>query len=403
MSKTSNCILYDAVTRQIYVGTDNGLSVCDKNGLVATNLYNAVFINCSISDSDKIENGAHLETDQNNLNFYLSIPCYEAATGISYEYKIDNGPWAVALNPSIFIRDISSGKHKFFARAKLNGQLFTKEVAVFTFSIDTPFYKNWWFWILPVLLLQFIIFRIINKYNKKSREQKMAAQQQQADYASLKQQAFTLMMNPHFIFNALNSVQYYVNKQDRQSANKYLSDFATLIRRSFDAAQRSFVTLDEELETIRLYLQLEKMRFVDKFEYIINVSREAEDDEWMLPSMMLQPFLENAVLHGLMPLHEKGWLTIDATVQQNSLCITITDNGIGIEKSKAFRSGVKHNSKGMQLIKERIVLLSKLGKDPIQLIITDLNPGAENPGTKITMIIPQEIFEAYKKQTVLNN
>ena len=118
---------------------------------------------------------------------------------------------------------------------------------------------------------------------------------QKADYASLKQQAFTSLMNPHFIFNALNSVQHYINKQDRQLANKYLSNFATLIRRSFEASQKSFVTLEEELQTMRLYLELEQMRFTDKFDYNISVSNEAEDEDWMLPSMMLQPFLENAV------------------------------------------------------------------------------------------------------------
>ena len=404
-SKTCNKVLYDAPAAALYIGTDNGMAVINKADFLTGESKRKLFINCNITgdEAKQVDEKSILQPDQNNLGFYISLPFYGVTGNINYEYKIDNGEWIQTNKPNIFFNNLATGDHDFYARASLDAKMISRQDAVFSFTIKKQWYKKWWVWILPALLVQFIIFRIINYYTKKAREVKLAGQSQQAEYASLKQQAFTLMMNPHFIFNALNSVQYYVNKQDRQSANKYLSDFATLIRRSFDAAQRSFVTLDEELETIRLYLQLEKMRFVDKFEYIINVSREAEDDEWMLPSMMLQPFLENAVLHGLMPLHEKGWLTIDATVQQNSLCITITDNGIGIEKSKAFRSGVKHNSKGMQLIKERIVLLSKLGKDPIQLIITDLNPGAENPGTKITMIIPQEIFEAYKKQTTLNN
>ena len=114
--------------------------------------------------------------------------------------------------------------------------------------------------------------------------------------------------------------------------------------------------------------------------------------------MMLQPFLENAVLHGLMPLDEKGMLTIDVTAENNSLQVIIADNGIGIEKSKALRSGVKHKSKGMQLINERLELLSKLGKEPIALTITESDPGAENPGTKITLIIPQEVYEVFQQQ-----
>lgn len=399
-SKTANCILYDSAEQRIYIGLDNGLATL--TGSASTNKIPGrdIFVSCNIAgnESNLVNNSSSLSPSQNSLVFYLSFPYYQGSEDLVYEYKMDNGNWTTTITPSVVINDMGSGKHIFYARAIANGEVISKDNTSFTFTIKTPYYKTWWFWVIAALILQFLIFRIFNHYNKKAREEKLAEQSQKAEYASLKQQAFTLLMNPHFIFNALNSVQHYVNKQDRQSANKYLSDFATLIRRSFDASQRSFVTLDEELETIRLYLQLEKMRFVEKFDYTINISAAAAEEDWMLPSMMLQPFLENAVLHGLMPLTEKGLLTIEATAVNNSLCITITDNGVGMEKSKALRSGSKHNSKGMQLIKERIELLSKLSKEPIQLSITELSPGAHNPGTKIIMIIPQEVYTVFQKQ-----
>jgi len=294
--------------------------------------------------------------------------------------------------------DIGPGKHHFYARTTLNGEIIEAGSSQFAFTIKRPFYQTWWFWIVAALLVQFMIYRIINAINKKSREKAMAVRLQQAEYASLKQQAFTSLMNPHFIFNALNSVQHYINKQDRQSANKYLSDFATLIRKSFDSAQQSFVALEEELDTIRLYLQLEQMRFPGKFDYTIDIDNSTAEEDWMLPSMMLQPFLENAVLHGLMPLSGKGQITINARSGNDSLVITITDNGIGMEKSRSLRSGAKHKSKGMQLIRERIGLLSKLSKEPIRLSIAPLLPGAENPGTSITLTIPQEVYDVYQHQ-----
>lgn len=398
-SKTANTIFFDAATKLVYVGTDNGLSVFDKNKVNTTIWYNKVFINCSIANARNIPEASSLKPKQNDLEFYLSIPFFEGNTNISYEYRLDNTTWAVTKNPTLFISGIASGHHTFYARAKMNGQVFTKEDAVFSFTIGTPYYKSWWFILAAILLGQGIIIYIVTRLNKKTRERKLAEQLQQAEYASLKQQAFTSLMNPHFIFNALNSVQHYVNQQDRQNANKYLSDFASLVRRSFDTAQRSFVSLDEELETVRLYLQLEKMRFTDKFNYHIVLSKEVEDDEWMLPSMVLQPFLENAILHGLMPLNKAGELTIEAHVQDNALCITITDNGIGIEKSRILRAGKAHKSRGMQLIKERLQLLSKLSTTPIELSITDLNPGTENPGTKILLIVPQEVYDAFQKQS----
>ncbi|MBL7701748.1 MAG: histidine kinase [Ferruginibacter sp.] len=400
-SKTANCILFDSVTRVLFVGTDNGLGVMDKSLFTNNSKISKVFISCSITgsaDDSMIINGSSLSPDANDLNFYLSFPYYQGTSEVYYEYRLDGGPWSATTNPAILISDIASGKHQFYARAKINDQLISNGETSFTFTIKAPFYKTWWFWLILVLLVQFLLFMAYNYFSRKAKEKKMALQSQQADYASLKQQAFTQLMNPHFIFNALNSVQHYVNKQDRQSANKYLSDFATLIRRSFDASQKSFVTLEEELETIRLYLQLESMRFAGKFEYRINVDESADDEDWMLPSMMLQPFLENAILHGLMPLDEKGLLTIDVAAQNNCLRVIIADNGIGIEKSKALRSGTKHKSKGMQLITERLELLGKLSKEPVTLAITASNPDAANPGTKITLIIPQEVYEVFQQQ-----
>lgn len=399
-SKTANCIEFDSARRELYVGTDNGLAILKHGSLIDTGGHRNIFIKCTIAGNDSavLNNNSSLSSSKNSLGFYLSFPWYQGIGNISYDYKMDNGNWVNTESPSIAISKIASGAHEFHARAKLNGQPVNGATAYFSFTIEKPYYETWWFLLLFVLVFQLLIFLIINYFNKKAKARKLAVQSQQAEYASLKQQAFTLLMNPHFIFNALNSVQHYVNRQDRQSANKYLSNFATLIRRSFDASQRSFVSLDEELETIRLYLELEKMRFTDKFDYIINVSPKVADEDWMLPSMMLQPFLENAVLHGLMPLNEKGLINIEAAAVDNSLHVTLTDNGIGIEKSKAFRSDGNHKSKGMQLIKERLELLSKLSKEPLQLIISEANPGAPNPGTKIILVIPQEAYSVFQQQ-----
>lgn len=399
-SKTANCIFFDTVNRQLYVGTDNGLSILQKDLLINYDSSRKIFISCRLSGNEEqsVQDGSSLARNQNNLIFYVSFPYYQGMNIVNYEYRLDEGQWTSTISPSINLSDVSSGKHHFYARAKINDKQVSNGITEFTFIINKPFYLQWWFLIPALLLLQFFVFRLLSHFTKKAKEKKLALQMQKADYASLKQQAFTSLMNPHFIFNALNSVQHYINKQDRQLANKYLSNFATLIRRSFEAAQKSFVTLEEELETMRLYLELEQMRFVNKFEYRITVSREAEEEDWMLPSMMLQPFLENAVLHGLMPLEGKGLLTIDVNAENNALQIVITDNGIGIEKSKALRSGTKHNSKGMQLINERLEILSKLGKEPITLKIAAVNMYATNPGTKITLIIPQEVYEVFQQQ-----
>ena len=400
VSKICNTVFYDSTTNSIYIGTDNGLSQVYNNTLKTNLTFNNVFISCNIQDSIIVNNNDKLKSDQNSINFYFSLPFYQGNSSLQYEYKLDKGQWKSTASPNVFLSDLSTGAHKLYVRAKKNGVLFTKNDAVFIFDIAKPFYTTWWFWLAIFLGSQYLFFKIINHYNKKAREKKLKAQQQQAEYVSLKQQAFTSLMNPHFIFNALNSVQHYVNRQDRQSANKYLSDFATLIRKNFDAAQKSFVSLEEELETIRLYLALEKMRFSDKFDYEITLTPEAEEEEWMLPSMVLQPFLENAIIHGLMPLTTKGILTINASVKNEALVILITDNGVGMEKSKVYQTNKKHVSRGMQLIKERLEILSLIGKEPITLNIKPLQANEENKGTRIELSFPISVYDAFQQQAV---
>lgn len=393
-SKTCNVILYDSSTQKIYVGTDNGLNEIYRASLLQQTAAEKVFITCTIQDTVAVQTGAVLKSHQNVLSFYFNSPYFANNNDVYYEYKLDNAPWQTAPAPTIALSEIYAGSHTLQVRALQNGTVINTAVSQFTFTIQQKFYKTWWFWLLLLAATQYVIFKLINRYSKNKRLKQQQAQQQQSEFASLKQQAFTSLMNPHFIFNALNSIQFYINKQDRQTANKYLSDFATLVRRSFDAAQKPFVTLDEELETIRLYLQLEKMRFTDKFDYSITLNDAAEEDEWLLPGMVLQPFLENAILHGLAPLNSHGQINIAIKGADNTLYISITDNGIGMQKSKQLHTAKKHNSRGMQLIKERLEILSKKNNRPVQLSITELNPGAENPGTAIQLTVPQEVYES---------
>jgi ligand-binding sensor domain-containing protein len=400
LSKTCNAVLFKQNSNELYVGTDNGLSVIDIDKLTIVKPAIPVFIEAKNADTVYVKNGCSLSSNQNSLSFYISLPYFNGTGNLQYEYKLDNADWNSSKVPEFYMPDIPAGKHTFYVRVKENEKIITVAATPFAFTVKQKFYTTWWFWLLAALLLQWILFKIINHYTKKIRNQKIATQQLQAEFASLKQQAFTSLMNPHFIFNALNSIQYYINMQDRQTANKYLSDFATLIRRSFDSAQKAFVPLEEELETVRLYLQLEKMRFTDKFNYSITLNKAAEEEEWMLPGMVLQPFLENAILHGLAPLSNNGELQINITAAQNTLYITITDNGVGIEKSKQLHLGKKHNSKGMQLIKERLQILSKLSPQPIQLTITEHTLGAENPGTTVNIIIPQQVYQSYVQNNV---
>jgi LytS/YehU family sensor histidine kinase len=182
-----------------------------------------------------------------------------------------------------------------------------------------------------------------------------------------------------------------------------LSDFATLIRRNFDAAQKQFIPLENEIENLRLYLQLEKMRFGDKVSYSIILQEEVDADNWMLPTLILQPFVENAVLHGIMPIQENGIITIQFNTEKTTdgkenLLITIADNGVGLIKSAALNAGKKHQSRGMQLIKERLQILSKVTNTNIAFSIKNQYADiVEHPGTMVTISYPEQVYDAYMK------
>jgi len=199
-------------------------------------------------------------------------------------------------------------------------------------------------------------------------------------------------MNPHFIFNALNSVNHYISQNDERKANRYLSDFSKLMRMVMDSSKHSLVPLTEELEMLRLYLQLEHTRFNDKFDYTFEISESLADSDFELPPMLIQPYLENAVWHGLRYLDDKGKLALTFESAGNELLVTITDNGIGREKSKELKT---HNQKkqasiGMQNIENRIVIMNDLFGTNIRVEIGDAYPGALHCGTRVTLYIPQQ-------------
>lgn len=199
-------------------------------------------------------------------------------------------------------------------------------------------------------------------------------------------------MNPHFIFNALNSVNHYISQNDERKANRYLSDFSKLMRMVMDSSKHSQVPVTEELDMLRLYLQLEHARFSDKFEYTFHVSDALNDSDFELPPMLIQPYIENAIWHGLRYLDQKGQLNLQFEEKNHELVVTISDNGIGRNKSMELKTlnQKKQLSIGMQNIENRIGIMNDLFKTNIRVEVTDAYPGETNCGTKVTLFIPQK-------------
>ncbi|MEM9836480.1 MAG: histidine kinase [Bacteroidota bacterium] len=198
-------------------------------------------------------------------------------------------------------------------------------------------------------------------------------------------------MNPHFIFNSLNSINNYIAKRDERSANRFLGRFAKLMRNVLDQSGKSFVPVLEEIEQLQLYLELEEQRFSGKFTYEIKANEPTEAvHELEIPPMLIQPFAENAIWHGLRYLPETGKLTIHFAYGREALTVTIRDNGIGRNKSLELKTENqrKHRSTGMKNTRQRIELINALHQSDISLQIGDAEPEADYPGTEVCLIFP---------------
>lgn len=221
-------------------------------------------------------------------------------------------------------------------------------------------------------------------------------------YKSIKQQklannllalkSLRSQMNPHFIFNALNSVNSFIATNDERTANKYLSDFSHLMRSVLENSEEDFIPLEKEIELLELYTNLEHFRFKDKFDYKISVDDSVKISEFQIPPMLLQPYIENAVWHGLRYKKEKGRLDINiAQFKDDEITITIVDDGVGRKKSKELKTEhqQKQNSKGMGNIKKRVSILNEMYKDRVDVFIDDYRD-SEDTGTKVIVTIKKD-------------
>ncbi|WP_298508684.1 tetratricopeptide repeat protein [uncultured Kordia sp.] len=198
-------------------------------------------------------------------------------------------------------------------------------------------------------------------------------------------------MNPHFIFNALNSVNNYIALNDERNANRYLSEFSTLMRTVLENSDEDFIPLSKELELLELYVRLEHMRFQDKFEYKINVDEQLKISDFQIPPMLLQPYIENAIWHGLRYKEEKGMLNISISAKTDEMLeIVIEDDGIGRERSMELKTKnqLRQKSKGMGNIKKRIAILNDMYKDKVDVSVG--NVFEDGQGTKVILTLKKD-------------
>lgn len=288
---------------------------------------------------------------------------------------------------------VSPGTYTFRLLASNSDGYWNLKGVNLTIIILPAWYDTWWFRGLVVLLLIFSIYSLIvfrlNVLRKKHEVEKKYLAFEKQMY-QLEQKALQLQMNPHFLFNSLNSIQSFVVNSDIDNAIHYLSKFSQLMRRILGNSSESSVPLRDELQALRLYLEIESLRFYGKFSFDIQMDPEIDDSFLEIPPMILQPYVENAILHGLMHSPKKGHLQITLSLEEDNVLCVIQDDGIGRERAAQIRkeSGIERKSRGMLITKQRLDVLNQYTEDIYTVNVIDLHDeeGQAN-GTRVEIRI----------------
>lgn len=369
---------------QVFLGTNAGLTVLPQNEQEPALSPPLFYITGFLANGRqyKTREVPNLRYDENNISVTFTAINFSQSLEL-YQYRLNaTSPWIDVSNNNIEFGSLEPGQYQIGIRGKVQNSNWSTPAEI-SFVIKPAFWQHWWFLAAVYFLSSLLLIALIYLYFKKRRQKELDALSVQAKILALEQRALQAMMNPHFVFNIMNSIQYFINTKDSQAANKVLTGFARLIRKNLEICTKSHISLEEELVYLKLYLSLEKLRFGDKMVYEIDMDQQIDTEETMIPTMLLQPFVENAIWHGIMPKDEGGTIRINVGQDNDLLTIQIIDNGTGIDNSLKIKNS-SHVSRGMQITNDRIQLLNKNSKRHISIHTRQMG----DSGTKVTVKIP---------------
>lgn len=304
----------------------------------------------------------------------------------AFEYSINNRDWIRAQTNTLSLQNQPPDNYTIRIRSIKRDGTPSSQVAVISFKIKTPFWKSSWFWGILVITVFGLLLFLVQRRNRLRQKKAIEKITTEKKLAELEMQALKAQINPHFVFNCLNSIKGFIYDKDYAQADRYLDKFSDLMRSTIDNSDAAVISLEEEIKYLDNYLQLEKLRFGDQFEYSINADSISNRGNIFVPAMLLQPYVENAIRHGVRFLEgRKGAISITARMEKGLLICSIDDNGIGRKKAAELKSSrhVEYQGKGMSISRRRAELYH------IQQEIKDKTDQAGNSlGTTIILSIP---------------
>lgn len=338
-----------------------------------------------------VPHSLQLPYDRNYLRAQLSPRTLLGADRVYYRYRLigQDESWSeVGHRRELVFSALPAGEYRLEIQARRPGKDYElAQRQSLPFRINRPLWKNPWFLggVIGLLLLLLALF--LADRNRRSR-QRLELENQLME---MERKALRLQMNPHFIFNALDSISSFIFKKDPKQAVRYLNNFAKLMRLTLESSMEHIHPVETEVSILKNYLELEKLRFGDRFHFEIEVDEEIDYDVG-LPPMLLQPHVENAILHGLKPKEEGGLLQISFALKGELLEVIIDDNGVGRAKAKEQRGNRRHRSMATQINRDRMALLKRSMNENFSLEIVDkTDPSTGQPmGTRVEIRLPAE-------------
>jgi ligand-binding sensor domain-containing protein len=388
-----NTIFADST--MIYVGTPAGLSYFDEtkaNTIEGCRLHLLSLISAGRNRMEDTA-GLTLPYEKSDIRMEFTAVSYRSAGNIIYKYRLlglDSG-WKETKDTYLEYPALPSGKYQFELQA-VNKFGISSQLLSFNFVVATPFWRTIWFYAIILLLFLSLVWLTVNLRIKSIRRRQEEKEQLQRRMSEMEHKALQSQMNPHFIFNCLNSIQQYIFDKDVFAANKYITDFARLIRATLYNSTKVFITLADEIDYLLAYLSLEKLRFKEKMDYSVEVDPDINARGLFIPPMLVQPYVENSMRHGLRYKTDgKGVIRLAIRLEAGRLVMIIEDNGIGRERAASYKTAehIEYQSRGMMLTDERIRLFNAVYEQKIEAEVFDLRDDeGRATGTRVVLRFP---------------
>ncbi len=406
--------------RKIFIATSNGVSIFDLSketltilnrisGLISDNIQDILIQNDNIwlatgkglqriplnYSIDPTLGKIFLKNEKLNstLNFGETLVLFPESNAYAsfgqyvYAYRVNKGDWLTLPSSieQIEIQNLPTGKFEIEIKIIDHLGRDSENIMIIDGKVNPPYWKTWWFITTLIIIVITVVILIVRKIISDIQQR----EKDKSELLNSQLKAIRSQMNPHFLFNTLNSIQDLILENDIKSTNYYLSKYSMLMRQILSFSEEEKILISEEIEMLENYLELEKLRYGEEFKYIITIDNSIDKKRTFIPSMIVQPFVENAIKHGL--LHKIGEknLSISFYDENAILKILVVDDGIGRRNAQSIkiRNPIAHKSFSTRAVQKRIDLLNKSGNFQIKLNILDNFPNEKNLGTKVEISI----------------